>query len=305
MRVNNDTLLNNNLSYQNKKKRFNIISSRFIFLIPSLVFLIAFTIIPIIMIGVISFFSWALINPMKFIGIENFINMFKDANFWTTLIVTFKFELLTVPLTFVISLILALLLYKQDRFSLVMRGFFYWPYTAPAVVSGTLMAWLFSTNTGLINYFLIKIGLSPVSWLQGSFTALLTLSFAQVWGLAGFMMVIFIVGLHEIPQELNESASLDGATKLQIFRYITLPLLRGSSTIVLVLTISYSWNNFTLMYIMTTGGPGYATTITSLYVYQLAFTQFRIGYAAAVSVITVVISIVIALVSMKVLKWEA
>ncbi len=119
------------------------------------------------------------------------------------------------------------------------------------------------------------------------------------------MMVIFIVGLHEIPQELNEAASIDGANKLQVFRHITIPLLRGPSTIVLVLTISYSWNNFTLMYIMTTGGPGYATTITSLYVYQLAFTQFRVGYASAVSLITVAISIVIALVAMKVLKWEA
>ena len=99
---------------------------------------------------------------MKFIGIENFINMFKDANFWTTLIVTLKFEMLTVPITFVVSLILALLLYKQDRFSSVLRGFFYWPYTAPAVVSGTIMAWLFSTNTGLINYFLTKIGLYRV-----------------------------------------------------------------------------------------------------------------------------------------------
>lgn len=241
---------------------------------------------------------------MKFVGIENFINMFEDANFWSTLMVTLKFEAMAVPMTFVISLILALLLYKEGKFNSVFRAFFYWPYMAPAVVSATIWMWLFSTNTGFINSILMSFGLSPVSWLQGSFTALLVISLAQVWGGAGFMMMIFITGLEQIPLEFEEAASIDGANKFEVFRYITWPLLKGTSIIVLILSIAYSWNNFTLMYVMTTGGPGYATTITSLYIYQQAFTEFRIGYAAAISVITVLISIGIAVAAMKTGRWE-
>ncbi len=289
---------------EKKRKKFDIIGSKFVFLIPSLAFFAIFAFIPLIVVAIISFFSWDLLGPMKFVGIENFIDMFTDANFWNTLMVTLKFEVMVVPMVFILSLILALLLYKEGKFSSVFRAFFYWPYMAPAVVSGTIWAWLFSTNTGFINSILVRFGLSPIPWLQDSFTALLVISLTQVWGMAGFMMMVFITGLEQIPIEFEEAASIDGASHLQIFRYITWPLLKGTSIIVLVLSIAYSWNNFTLMYVMTTGGPGYATTITSLYIYQLAFTQFRIGYASAVSVVTVLISIGIAIAAMKTGRWE-
>jgi len=122
----------------------------------------------------------------------------------------------------------------------------------------------------------------------------------QVWVLAGFMMMLFIVGLQAISEEFYEAASIDGATNFQKFWYITLPLLRNTNISVITLSIANCFRNFTIVYIMTTGGPGYATTVTPLYVYQKAFTDFRIGYASAGSLVMLLITFVIAFAVRKV-----
>ena len=282
----------------------SIINNRFVFLIPSLAFFIIFTLFPIVLGFMLSFTSWDLINSIKVVGLSNFVNLLSDKWFWHSLLVSFEFTGISVPSTFVISLILALLLYKENKSSRVLRALFYWAYMTPVVVAATMWKWLLSQNTGLANYVLKLIGLNPVSWLNNSTTALLSVCTTQVWILAGFMMVLFITGLQSIPSEYKEAALMDGANKVQIFRYVTFPLLKHTNILVFVLSIAYSLRSFTLVYIMTTGGPGYATTVTPLYIYQTAFTQFRIGYASSMSIVFLFIIMMITLLVMKVRKAE-
>jgi len=249
---------------------------------------------------ILGFFSWDILSPMRFVGLKNFSDLMKDKWFWNSVVVSFKYTFLAVPIIFVISLLLGVLLQEEDTFSKAMRVFFYWPYMIPMVAAGTMWKWLFSKNFGLVNHVLTRMGFQPVSWLDDPTLALFTVVMVQVWVLAGFMMMLFIVGLQAISEEFYEAASIDGATNFQKFWYITLPLLRNTNISVITLSIANCFRNFTIVYIMTTGGPGYATTVTPLYVYQKAFTDFRIGYASAGSLVMLLITFVIAFAVRKV-----
>jgi len=287
-----------------RNKKLSIVKNRFVFVIPGLIFFVTFSLIPIIAVFVMGFTSWDLLHPIKFVGLRNFRNMLHDKWFWNSILVSFKFMGISVPLIFFLSLALAIALYKEDRFSKIFRAFFYWPYMIPAVVGGTMWKWLLSYDTGLLNYILSKLGLEPVSWLEESTNALISVSLAQVWILSGFMMMIFITGLQNIPLEYQEAAVVDGANKWQVFWYVVFPLLKNTNLLVLIVSIAYCFRSFTLIYIMTTGGPGYATTVAPLYVYQRAFTEYRIGYASALSAVVLAIALVIALTVLRVRKSD-
>ncbi len=277
-----------------------IVENRFAFVIPGFVFHFLFYLLPVVLMIILGFFSWDILSPMRFVGLQNFSNLMKDKWFWNSVVVSFKYTFLAVPIIFVISLLLGVLLQEEDTFSKVMRVFFYWPYMIPMVAAGTMWKWLFSKNFGLVNHVLTRMGLQSVSWLDDPTLALFTVVMVQVWVLAGFMMMLFIVGLQAISEEFYEAASIDGATNFQKFWYITLPLLRNTNISVITLSIANCFRNFTIVYIMTTGGPGYATTVTPLYVYQKAFTDFRIGYASAGSLVMLLITFVIAFAVRKV-----
>lgn len=281
-----------------------MINNRFVFLIPALTFFVIFGLLPVFLGFGLSFTSWDLINSMSFVGLSNFRKLLEDKWFWNSLVISFKFTGITTPMVFILSLVLALLLYKERKTSKILRAFFYWSYMTPVVVAATMWKWLLSQNTGFVNYALSLLGIKPISWLNNSVTALLSVCAAQIWILSGFMMVLFITGLQNIPSEYREAALVDGANKIQIFRYVTFPLLKNTNILVLVLSIAYSFRSFTLVYIMTTGGPGYATTVTPLYIYQTAFTQFRIGYASSMSLIFLIIVMSIAFLAIRFQKKE-
>ncbi len=282
----------------------NVVDSRFVFLIPALTFFTVFGLLPLVLGLALSFTSWDLINPLRFVGLSNFEKLLGDKWFWNSLKVSFEFTGISTPVIFIFSLVLALLLRKEDETSRVLRLFFYGSYMTPVVVAGTMWKWLLSQNTGFVNYLLTYMGLSPVPWLTNSTTALISVCIAQVWILSGFMMVIFITGLQNIPSEYEEAASIDGAGKFQVFRYITFPLLKYTNILIFVLSIAYTFRSFTIVYIMTTGGPGYATTVAPLYIYQTAFTQFRVGYASSMSFIFLAITVAIALLALRLQKRE-
>jgi len=275
------------------------IKNRFIFSIPSLIFFGIFVLLPIIFIFYFSFYSWDLLNPMKFVGLKNFVNLFSDKWFWNSIFVSFKYTLLSVPITFMLSLILGVFLQEEDKFSKIFRAFFYWPYMVPLVAAGTMWKWLLSTDTGMINAILSRLNFNLVSWLESSNLALLSAVLVQVWVLTGFMMMLFITGLQNIPHELHEAAIVDGANKFQLFWKITFPLLRNTNILVLILSTAYCFRNFTIVYILTTGGPGYATTVTPLYIYQQAFSSYRIGYASAMTLVFLIIVFIISYFALK------
>jgi len=281
-------------------KKIDIVKNRFVFIVPSFVFHFLFYLLPIILMIILAFFSWDLLNTPSFVGLENFKDLIHDKWFWNSIVVTLEYTFLTLPIVFVTSLILGLLLQEENRFSKVMRVFFYWPYMIPMVAGGTMWKWLLSRDFGLINHILVQLGFNPVSWLENPTSALFSVVIVQAWILSGFMMMLYIVGLQALPQEFYEAASIDGASNFQKFWFITMPLLRNTHISVITLTIANCFKNFTVVYIMTTGGPGYATTVAPLYIYQKAFTDFRIGYASAGSIVILLISVVIAYVVRKV-----
>ena len=281
-------------------KKIDIVKNRFAFIIPSFVFHFLFYLLPIILMIILAFFSWDLLNPPSFVGLENFKVLIQDKWFWNSIVVTLKYTFFTLPIVFVTSLILGLLLQEENRFSKVMRVFFYWPYMIPMVAGGTMWKWLLSKDFGLVNHILKQLGFNPINWLDNPTLALFSVVIVQTWVLSGFMMMLYIVGLQALPEEFYEAASIDGASNLQKFWFITMPLLRNTHISVITLTIANCFRNFTIVYIMTTGGPGYATTVAPLYIYQKAFTDFRIGYASAGSIVIFLISLVIAYVVRKV-----
>ncbi|RMA76768.1 carbohydrate ABC transporter permease [Petrotoga olearia] len=281
-------------------KKIDIVKNRFVFIVPSFVFHFLFYLLPIILMIILAFFSWDLLNSPSFVGLENFKGLIQDKWFWNSIVVTLKYTFFTLPIVFVTSLILGLLLQEENRFSKVMRIFFYWPYMIPMVAGGTMWKWLLSRDFGLVNHILNQLGFNPVSWLENPTLALLSVVIVQAWVLSGFMMMLYIVGLQAVPEEFYEAASIDGASNFQKFWFITLPLLRNTHISVITLTIANCFRNFTIAYIMTTGGPGYATTVAPLYIYQKAFTDFRIGYSSAGSIVILLISLVIAYVVSKV-----
>lgn len=242
---------------------------------------------------------------MKFIGFKNFKDLLSDKWFWNSIFVSFKYTFLSVPLIFILSLILGIFLQEEDRFSKTFRAFFYWPYMVPLVAAGTMWKWLLSTDTGMINAILSKLGFINVSWLENPHLALLSTVLVQVWVLTGFMMMLFITGLQNIPQELHEAAIVDGANKFQLFWKITFPLLKNTSVLVIILSIAYCFRNFTIVYILTTGGPGYATTVTPLYIYQQAFSSYRIGYASAMSLVFLIIVFIVSFFAFRVQEKES
>ncbi len=281
------------------------VRNRFVFSIPSLILFLLFTFVPVIITIYFSFYSWDLLHPMKFIGFKNFKDLLSDKWFWNSIFVSFKYTFLSVPLIFILSLILGIFLQEEDRFSKTFRAFFYWPYMVPLVAAGTMWKWLLSTDTGMINAILSKLGFINVSWLENPHLALLSTVLVQVWVLTGFMMMLFITGLQNIPQELHEAAIVDGANKFQLFWKITFPLLKNTSVLVIILSIAYCFRNFTIVYILTTGGPGYATTVTPLYIYQQAFSSYRIGYASAMSLVFLIIVFIVSFFAFRVQEKES
>lgn len=278
----------------------SLVKSRFIFVLPALIFLGIFVLIPIISIFVMSFYSWDLLRPPKFIGWNNFKLMMSDKWFWNSIWVSIKLLFLTVPMTFFIPLALAVALYKETRSSKILRAFFYWPYMMPAVAGTTMWKWLLSYDLGLLNHILKSCGLSPIGWLLRPTPALFSIALLRTWSMTGLLMMMFITGLQNISEEYHEAAKIDGANKWQIFWYVTFPLLKNTNLLVLTTAIAHVFRDFAGIYVLTGGGPGYSTMVTPLYIYNSAFTQFRIGYAYAMSVVFLLISFVIATATLRV-----
>lgn len=291
----------------NKIKNFfylKFIKTRFIFLIPLLTFFILFVFIPVLLSVFMSFTS-ASFQGSKFIGLSNYQSMISDSYFWNSLIVTIEFSGISAILVFIISLGIAILVQDESKFSSTMRVLFYLPYMTPLIVAATMWKWMLNYNTGIINFILTKIGLPAIDWLNVNPNALLSVIMVQVWGLVGFMAMLFVTGLQNIPGEFKEAAVVDGANKFQTFFFVTFPLLKNTSILVLVLSLAYTFgNSFALIYIMTTGGPGYGTMVTPLYIYQTAFTQYRWGYASTLTLFLLAMAIVIGLFALRVQNFR-
>ena len=226
--------------------------------------------------------DWNLIAPPKYVGAKHLVSMWEDDRFWTSLSVTTTYTLVSVPVGLVLGFGLALLLNTKIRGISLFRTIYYLPSIVPAVANAVLWAWIFNTEYGLANVALRALGLPKIAWLQQPEWALPALILVALWGF-GSGMVIYLAGLQGIPDVFYEAAEIDGAGRLAKLRHITIPLVSPVIFFNLIIGIIGSFQVFTIARLVTNGGPQNATLVYVLYMYQNAFQNLKMGYAAALA----------------------
>lgn len=274
-------------------------------LAPSLFGVLVFLLIPVVFVVVLSFMKWNMLNPPSFVGFNNYINAFKYEGAWHALVVTFWYFLLNIPAQTVLALGMAMLMNRKGKFTAVIRVLCVLPYLAMPVAMGVVWQWIFAPSTGVVNTLLHLIGITGPNWLNSPGWAMPVVAFANIWQYVGYNMLFFLAGLAAIPPTLYEASSIDGASAWKRFRYITLPLLRPSMLFVVVTGAIGSFQVFDTVYVMTNGGPGNATTVMNILIYNNGFVGFRFGTASALSVILFLVILVVTLVQFNYFQKRA
>ncbi len=259
--------------------------SAYLFIAPGLIHFAIFTLFAVGFAFYISFHDWNIIKPDKpFVGLENYMELIKDPRFHRAVTNTFTF-MIGVPLNLATGLAVALLLNTKVRGQAIYRTLFYIPVVTPLVVSSIIWKWVYQGDYGLLNYYLLKLGIisHKIFWLADPDLALPALIIMMIWGGTGGTMVIFLAGLQSIPEEMYDAAKVDGANSLQRLLYITIPLLRPTTFFLTITGIIGTFQIFTEVYIMTNGGPLNRTTTIGYYLYTNAFRELDMGYATAMA----------------------
>lgn len=272
--------------------------SALIFLLPALLGTLIFIVIPVICSFGLSFVQWDLLNPIKFVGFENYREIFHDGLFYKILGNTIVFALSTSFLGVIIPLILASILNTKIRGSEFFKGAYFLPFITPMVVVGVVWAWIFDPNIGLLNQMLHL----HLNWLYDSKLAMPALIMVSVWKLIGYNMIIFLSSLSAISQSLFEAAKIDGANSFQIFKNVTIPMLSPTIFFVVIITAISSFQVFDLIYLMTQGGPFDSTNVLVYAIYKNAFEYFNVGKASAIAYVLFVIILVLTLIQWSLRK---
>ena len=272
------------------------------FLTPNLLGFLVFTMIPVgVGIGM-GFFRWDGANEPVFIGIRNFARMFTDSMFQNALRVTFLYTALTVPVTIVLSLLVASLLTANIKLTTLYRSIFFFPYIASIVAVAVVWQFLYHADMGPINEFLRSIGIAdPPRWTSSKDTALIAVAIMNTWRSVGYYMVLYIAGIVGIPSVYYEAAAVDGANVWQKFRHITLPMLSPTTFFIVIISIINSFQSFTPIYVMTGGGPGTATQVLVYRIYEEAFVLSNFGYASAMAF---VLFLIVLLFTIFQFRWQ-
>jgi ABC-type sugar transport system permease subunit len=277
----------------------------YLFLTPAFAILLVFLIFPLFWNIYISFHDVSFITILKnweYTGWKNFIDLFSDPNFYTSLKITVLFVAGSVATQFALGMLMAVILSQKVRATGVFRAIFVIPWTISAVIAAFSFKFILDYNFGILNYILQQIGLQPVGWLTDPNIVIWSLVLANMWYGTPFTMLFITAGLFSINPSLYEAAVIDGATKLRSFRHITLPLLRPFIVINLILITMWSVNFFDLQLVMTGGGPLFASTTASLYMYRQAFEFGLLSKGAAAGLILIIINIAVAFVYLKLFR---
>ena len=277
------------------------------FLAPSLAIFLLYRILPLLWNVGLSLHTWSPFRPRAFAGLVHYEEMlFYDEIFWKSLWNTAVF-MSSAPIAIALALGLALLVDTRIRGRGVYRAIIFLSYPLMTVAVGIIWRWLYDEKVGLINYVLLSLGLTTrrIAFLDSYEWAMPSVVVAAVWQIVGFFMVILLAGLQNIPPNLQEAAALDGASGWQRFRRITLPLLRPAVFLCLMIGIINSFTSFDLIYVMTGGGPNYATEVLITYIYRAAFVLSKFDYAAALTVMLFVFLLGLTWVANRVAGGEA
>lgn len=274
----------------------------YLFLLPSLLQFFILTLFSVIFSFYLSFHEWNILEPEKpFVGLENYARLLTDRRVHQAIFNTVYYTAVSVPLTLVCGLLVALLLNNQIRGRGIFRAIFYLPGITSAVAVAVVWKWVFNGDFGLINYYLIQLGLigEPIRWLTDPNLAMPSIIIVSIWGGVGGSMIIYLAGLQAIPEELYDAAKVDGAGPVRRLVSITVPLLGPSTFFLLITSIIGAFQQFGLPYLMTAGGPLGRTTTIAYHLYQSAFKNFDMGYAAAMSYVLFAMILVFTLVQMR------
>lgn len=276
----------------------------YLLLLPAVLVLAALTLYPFFYSVWISLYRYSAGKRQDFVFLENYARLFGDGQFWNSLWVTASFTVLAVSLELVLGLALAMFLSRKLRGRSIWRALVIVPMMLTPVVVGVIWRLMLNPNIGVANHLLNSIGLPAVSWLSEGRWAFVSIVMVDVWNWTPFMFLILLAGIQSLPVEPFEAARIDGASRVQIFFDHTLPLLRRTIMIAVLIRTMDAIRIFDQVFIMTQGGPGTATEVASLYLYKTAFKFFDMGYAAAGLFVIMVIVVVLSQIFVGVLRTE-
>ena len=266
-----------------------------IYILPSFVLILIFCIVPIFMSGFFSFTDYNIMNAPEFVGLDNYKKMFQDSYVRDAAKNTLLYVVMTVPVQTLLALTLAAFLAEKMRNKTggFLRSVMFIPVIASAVTAGTIWRIILNTDGGFLNNILNFFHISSVNWLGSTQTSLLSICIVAVWKNVGYFLVIYYAGIMGIQKELYEAAKVDGATSIQQFTKITLPILKPITYLVVTLGIIWSFQVFDLAYLMTGGGPGHSSVTLVMGIYNAAFKQYKMGYACAMAMFLLIMIIII------------
>lgn len=278
----------------------------YLFVAPIVFVLAALIVYPMIYGFYISFFNTNLVNKWKFVGLKYYIDAFTEPAFYSSVLLTFKFMLLVVIGHFVFGFILATLLNREFKGRTIFRVIFMLPWMFPEAVIALLFTWIMNPMYGVLNDILKNLGIinSNMSWLGSKELAFVSVVFVCIWKGFPLVMTMILAGLQSISKDLYEAAMIDGANKWKQFMYITIPALKPILGTVVILDSVWWFKQYTLVYTMTSGGPGTATNLISLSIYGTAFNDLRFGKGAAWGILVFIICYLINAIYKVVLKDE-
>jgi len=270
----------------------------YILIAPAMIFVFCFILIPVLIAFGVSFTDWNLISKPNLVGLGNYVKFFSDPVAIKTLLNTFAFTFISVPVAILLSLLLAVLLNQKIRGLSFFRTAYYIPVISSTVAVSLVFMWIFDSNYGLANRFIGLFGAQPIGWLTDPTYAMVSVILVSIWRSLGFNMIIFLAALQDVPKDLHDAAAIDGAGEIQKFFHIVVPLISPAIFFTTLTGFIGSFQSFDLVYNMTKGGPARATYLVGYYIWEQAFKYLHMGYGASIAFILFFIVLLI-----TILQW--
>ncbi|WP_218096083.1 carbohydrate ABC transporter permease [Paenibacillus solanacearum] len=260
---------------------------KWIYTLPALLFVLLMMVFPILYTVRISFYEWSMsaTTPPKWVGLSNYIDMFKDDRFWHAVTSTFYFTIAAIVMQTILGVAIALLLYREFRGKNIVKTLFLLPMVATPVAMGLVWLLIYEPSIGVANQLLKSLGLPPLLWLASPSQVIPSLVIIDIWEWTPMIALIVMAGLSTLPSDPYEAADVDGASTWQKFAYITLPLLRPTIIVAVMLRLIDVLKTFDIIYSTTQGGPNLASETLNLYGYVLGFQYFKLGMASSLLVV--------------------
>lgn len=274
----------------------------YLFIFPTYLFYIVFMVFPLLATVYFSFTKYNVINPAAWVGVKNYVQMLRDTKLPTISGNTIKYTLFTTVLKTILSLILAIMLNSKALFQAVRnvsRAAIFFPYIVAMSYVALIWSFMFSKDLGVVNYLLNRAGAASIPWFTDMILALYMLVILDVWKNSGYGMLVFLAGLQGISKDYYEAAEIDGASGWKLTRYITLPLLRPMTVMMVILNTIHGLQAFDSMSVITEGGPGISTKSILLYIYEKGFQSYNMGYASALSLILILVILIVSLIQLR------